>query len=105
MDEKTLYACAQRLALAFPFTEHCWPFGPEYDVFKVGGKIFMIVTEFNRRAVINLKADPEKSLLNQQIYPSITPGYHMNKNTGFPSPPAMTSASHCWKNWSTIRGI
>lgn len=45
MDEKTLYDCARRLALAFPFTEHCWPFGPEYDVFKVGGKIFMIVTE------------------------------------------------------------
>ena len=79
MDEKTLHECAKRLALAFPFTEHCWPFGPEYDVFKVEGKIFMIVTEFNRRAVINLKADPEKSLLNQQIYPSITPGYHMNK--------------------------
>lgn len=73
MDEKTLHECAKRLALAFPFTEHCWPFGPEYDVFKVEGKIFMIVTEFNRRAVINLKADPEKSLLNQQIYPSITP--------------------------------
>ncbi|XNM51054.1 MmcQ/YjbR family DNA-binding protein [Escherichia coli] len=28
---------------------------------------------------INLKSDPQKSLLNQQIYPSIKPGYHMNK--------------------------
>lgn len=79
MDEQTLCENARRLALEFPFTEHCWPFGPEYDVFKVGGKIFMIATEFNHKAVINLKSDPEKSLLNQQIYPSITPGYHMNK--------------------------
>lgn len=79
MDEQTLYENARRLALDFPFTEHCWPFGPEYDVFKVGGKIFMIATEFNNKAIINLKSDPEKSLLNQQIYPSITPGYHMNK--------------------------
>lgn len=28
---------------------------------------------------INLKSDPQKSLLNQQIYPSIKPWYHMNK--------------------------
>ncbi|PWS15262.1 hypothetical protein DKP79_28890, partial [Klebsiella pneumoniae] len=29
--------------------------------------------------IVNLKADPQKSLLNQQIYRSIEPGYHMNK--------------------------
>lgn len=45
MDGLTLPTCAKRLALELPFTEHCWPFGPEYDVFKVGGKIFMLVTE------------------------------------------------------------
>ncbi|POT58285.1 hypothetical protein C3432_10290 [Citrobacter amalonaticus] len=79
MEGKTLQECAKHLALELPFTEHCWPFGPEYDVFKVGGKIFMIVTGQHGRRLINLKSDPQKSLLNQQIYPSITPGYHMNK--------------------------
>ena len=79
MDGLTLPTCAKRLALELPFTEHCWPFGPEYDVFKVGGKIFMLVTELRGRPLINLKSDPQKSLLNQQIYPSIEPGYHMNK--------------------------
>ena len=79
MDGLTLPTCAKRLALELPFTEHCWPFGPEYDVFKVGGKIFMLVTELRGRPLINLKSDPQKSLLNQQIYPSIKPGYHMNK--------------------------
>lgn len=42
MDGQTLHACAKRFALELPFTEHCWPFGPQYDVFKVGGKIFML---------------------------------------------------------------
>ncbi|EDU9482050.1 hypothetical protein GW207_11950 [Salmonella enterica subsp. arizonae serovar 40:z4,z32:-] len=42
MDGQTLHACAKRFALERPFTEHCWPFGPQYDVFKVGGKIFML---------------------------------------------------------------
>lgn len=79
MDGQTLHACAKRLALEQPFTEHCWPFGPAYDVFKVGGKIFMLVTELRGRPLVNLKSDPQKSLLNQQIYPSIKPGYHMNK--------------------------
>ncbi|HDC2659444.1 TPA: MmcQ/YjbR family DNA-binding protein [Salmonella enterica] len=79
MDGHTLHACAKRFALELPFTEHCWPFGPQYDVFKVGGKIFMLFTEHHCRPLVNLKSDPQKSLVNQQIYPSIVPGYHMNK--------------------------
>ena len=43
MDSKSLQEHAKRVALEMPFTEQCWPFGPEFDVFKVGGKIFMIV--------------------------------------------------------------
>lgn len=79
LTRQTLHACAKRFALELPFTEHCWPFGPQYDVFKVGGKIFMLFTEHHCRPVVNLKSDPQKSLVNQQIYPSIAPGYHMNK--------------------------
>lgn len=79
MDSKSLLACAQRLALELPFTEHCWPFGPEYDVFKVGGKIFMLMGVAHGRPHVSLKSDPQKSLLNQQIYRSIEPGYHLNK--------------------------
>ena len=79
MDSKSLQEHARRVALEMPFTEHCWPFGPEYDVFKVGGRIFMLTMTRRGRAIVNLKADPQKSLLNQQIYRSIEPGYHMNK--------------------------
>ena len=79
MDSKTLQALAHRIALELPFTEHCWPFGPEADVFKVGGKMFMLTSTAHGRPMVNLKSDPQKSLLNQQIYRSIEPGYHMNK--------------------------
>ena len=79
MDSNTLHATAKRLALELPFTEHCWPFGPEYDVFKVEGKMFMLIATAHGRPMVNLKSDPQKSLLNQQIYRSIEPGYHMNK--------------------------
>ncbi len=79
MDSKALQECAKRIALEQPFTEHCWPFGPEYDVFKVEGKIFMLMGVARGRSHVSLKCDPEISLLNQAIYPSIEPGYHLNK--------------------------
>ena len=79
MDSKSLQEHAKRVALEQPFTEHCWPFGPEFDVFKVGGKIFMIVAVAHGRPHISLKSEPEKSLLNQQIYRGVEPGYHLNK--------------------------
>lgn len=59
MDRASLHASAHRIALAYPFTEHCWPFGPEYDVFKVGGRIFMLTMTIRGRALVNLKADPQ----------------------------------------------
>lgn len=79
MDSRTLQEQAKKVALELPFAEHCWPFGPEYDVFKVGGKIFMLMGVARGRAHVSLKADPEKSLLNQAIYRSLEPGYHLNK--------------------------
>lgn len=79
MDSKTLQACAHRVALELPFTEQCWPFGPEHDVFKVGGRIFMMTTVAHGRPLVSVKSDPQKSLLNQQIYRGIEPGYHLNK--------------------------
>lgn len=79
MDSKSLQEHAKRVALEMPFTEHCWPFGPEYDVFKVGGKIFMLMATAHGRPHVSLKSDPETSLLNQQIYRGVEPGYHLNK--------------------------
>ena len=79
MDGKTLHARAHDFALTLPFSDIYWPFGPEYDVFTVEGKIFMLKTCLRGEAILNLKVDPEQSLLHQAIYPHIKPGYHMNK--------------------------
>lgn len=79
MDGRTLHGKAQEFALTLPFSEPAWPFGPEYDVFTVEGKIFMIKMSLRGEHIVNLKVDPEQSLLHQAIYPHIKPGYHMNK--------------------------
>lgn len=79
MNGEALIQHAHRFALELPFTEQSWPFGPEYDVYQVGGKIFMIAMTLRGKPLINLKADPQKALLHREIYKSIEPGYHMNK--------------------------
>lgn len=79
MDGNTLHEQAHEFALTLPFSEIGWPFGPEFDVFTVEGKIFMIKMTLRGEAIVNLKVDPEQSLLHQAIYPHIKPGYHMNK--------------------------
>ncbi|WP_243076057.1 MmcQ/YjbR family DNA-binding protein [Microbacterium sp. SS28] len=55
------------------------PFGPEWDVFKVRGKVFMLMTSSTGDPIVNLKVDPEDGKALREAYASITPGYHMNK--------------------------
>lgn len=62
-----------------------FPFGPDVYVYKVAGKVFAILSESllpdsaERQASVNLKCDPAEALMLRQIFPAITPGYHMNK--------------------------
>ena len=57
------------------------PFGPDTLVFKVGGKIFLLVgldqlTDF----CFNVKCTPEYAVeLREQYEQTVLPGYHMNK--------------------------
>ncbi len=79
MTPEMLHPCAHRHRPDLPVYRALLAFGPEYDVFKVDGRIFMITMTIRGWALVNLKAEPQKSLLNQEIYRSIEPGYHMNK--------------------------
>lgn len=54
-----------------------FPFDEDTLVFKVCGKMFVLVSlEANR---VNLKCDPDKAIELREQYPSVLPGFHMNK--------------------------
>ena len=55
-----------------------FPFGDDTLVFKINGKIFALVN-LDSELSINLKCEPALALELRERYPSVTPGYHMNK--------------------------
>jgi predicted DNA-binding protein (MmcQ/YjbR family) len=61
-----------------PGTEECLPFDDTTLVFKVGGKMFGLLS-LDGDLSINLKCDPEIAIGLREEYPAVTPGYHMNK--------------------------
>ncbi|KGT91843.1 cytoplasmic protein [Erwinia typographi] len=79
MDGKEIQETAIKVASALPSAELCYPFGPEYEVFKVRGKMFALMAQVRGERIVNLKCEPENSLLQRAIYDSIHPAYHMNK--------------------------
>ncbi|MGO1978989.1 MmcQ/YjbR family DNA-binding protein [Brachybacterium tyrofermentans] len=79
MDGEALQEIAHRRAEELPAAEATRPFGPEYDVFKVVGKMFLLFTEVRGEQIVVLKADPRDSEALRQAHRDITPGYHMNK--------------------------
>jgi predicted DNA-binding protein (MmcQ/YjbR family) len=81
--QKTATDCAAELPGSG--LEH--PFGPDWDVFKVCGKVFMLMTEVPGRPIVILKSDPVEAKALCEENPAITPGYHMNK-----------------KHWITLEG-
>lgn len=58
MDGKTLHERAAARAEELPGAELTHPFGPEWDVFKVRGKVFMLQTGVTGEAIVTLKSDP-----------------------------------------------
>ena len=61
---------------------HIWegfPFDQDTLVFKVGGKMFALVSLEKDPLWISLKCDPERAVELRELYPNVTPGYHLNK--------------------------
>ncbi len=56
-----------------------FPFDEEVLVFKVFGKIFVLLNVTEYPLSLNLKCDPERALELRERYPSVQPGYHMHK--------------------------
>jgi len=63
---------------AQPAAAETFPFGEDVAVFKVGGKIFALVSLYNIPGTISLKIEPELMEMLTQ-HPAIRPGYHLNK--------------------------
>ena len=63
-----------------PDVEEGLPFGPEVLVFKVSGKMFLLLPLDTIPLQFNVKCDPEKAIELREQYSSVIPGYHMNKN-------------------------
>lgn len=66
--------------LSFEDVEECQPFGPENLVYKIKGKMFLLISLDEIPPRINVKTDPDKSEELRETYPdNILPGFHMNK--------------------------
>ncbi len=87
LDGETLLKTAANRAEELPGAGLEHPFGHDWEVFKVRGKVFMLMTEVPGRPVVILKSEPAEAEALREQYENVTPGYHMNK-----------------KHWITLEG-
>ncbi|MEP7141337.1 MAG: MmcQ/YjbR family DNA-binding protein [Ferruginibacter sp.] len=63
-----------------PSVTEGFPFGDNVIVFKVNGKVFLLISLDTSPLQFNVKCDPEKAIELREQYPgSVLPGFHMNK--------------------------
>ena len=79
MDGSGLYTVARQRAEEMLGSQVQHPFGPDWEVFKVRDKIFLLLTAVTGQQQMIIKAEPEDCQALQQQYPFVAPGYHMNK--------------------------
>jgi predicted DNA-binding protein (MmcQ/YjbR family) len=65
--------------LAKENVEETLPFGPDTLVYKVNGKVFLLMGMDNPDLRFNVKCDPDKALELREQYHAVQPGFHMNK--------------------------
>ena len=66
-------------ALTKEEVEEGFPFGESTLVFKVRGKLFLLLSLNDQPLQFNVKCDPERAAELRDQYACIIPGYHMNK--------------------------
>lgn len=65
--------------ITLPEVEESLPFGPDTLVFKVQGKIFLLLSLDAEPVQFNVKCDPGLAEELREHYTCVIPGYHMNK--------------------------
>ena len=79
MKDDQLEQLALEYGQELAFSIQSQPFGPECEVFKIFDKMYMLIGAYSGKLLVTVKCKPEKSLEYQELYPSISAGYHMNK--------------------------
>jgi predicted DNA-binding protein (MmcQ/YjbR family) len=75
MDMETIRKyCVEKKSVTESF-----PFGESTLVFKVSGKIFLLMGLDNVPLQFNVKCDPEKAEELREAHTSVIPAFHMNK--------------------------
>jgi len=70
---------ARAYFLSRPEAVEDFPFNIDIQVFKIKGKMFGFLRYKSDIGHINLKCDPEEARILRDIFKSVIPGYHMNK--------------------------
>lgn len=79
VDGRELHERTAARSEELPGSELTHPFGDEWDVYKVRGRVFMLQSVLDGVAIVNLKAAPADGRALRESHADITPGYHMNK--------------------------
>ena len=74
--------------LSKPGAEETLPFGPDTLVYKINGKVFLLVGLDAEDLRFNVKCDPDKAIELRDEYACVLPGFHMNK-----------------KHWNTVSAV
>ncbi|MEV0074532.1 MULTISPECIES: MmcQ/YjbR family DNA-binding protein [unclassified Amycolatopsis] len=87
LDGDKLQKIAGDCGVALPGADLEHRSGPDWDLYKVRGKVFMLMTDLPGHPVVVVKADPDNATALREQHADITLGYHMNK-----------------KHWITVEG-
>jgi predicted DNA-binding protein (MmcQ/YjbR family) len=79
MDAQELQSVADESARRLPEVSVEHRAHPNWETYKVSGKVFMLMTHMPGHPVVILKADPDEAVALRQQHPEITVGYHMDK--------------------------
>jgi predicted DNA-binding protein (MmcQ/YjbR family) len=79
MDRQDLQTVAHEYARDLPEVTLEHRVAPNWEVYKVGGKVFMLMTDMPGHPVVTVKADPDDAVRLREQYAEITVGYHMDK--------------------------
>jgi predicted DNA-binding protein (MmcQ/YjbR family) len=79
MDGQQLQQIAGDRAAGLPYADLERRSAPDWDLYKVRGKVFLLMTDLPGHPVVILKADPDHAAALREQHSDITPGYHMDK--------------------------